>query len=388
MRIVVERADALQFSADVLVVRYSQALFGLGGEIVERFRSSGLDLSASLPATGDYRFVDSRGIISAASLLLLGVERPVDLDAPAVRRFGSDLLTILARVAPQARHVALTVPKFLGDSDERATLDALLAGLRAALAQNASPGLLERLSFVERNDADAEQLAAALHEFLPDGELEMSKRPGALPGELPSMLAQAIGVARQLLCEPGPDCRSPEARVLDAELLLGIIDLAGQGFARTAAGAGAGLTERQSGELAQAMEELAASTGGLRRLAALTSLDDTHQLLQLVLTCLSPFQVGFEVAVRRVRDSGFGALSHYLRVLGLATLLAAYDFLGQSALPVRDELIEEVTAVQVSLLDATALGLIPKNQFPWTRVQRFLSLDGAGDLLEVYQASL
>jgi hypothetical protein len=174
----VESGDVLAVPADVLVLKYAQALYGVDAAVVRALRTAGGRVS--LPKPQSFRLVGSVPAIAATRLLFVGVPPLRDFGYRAIRDFARDALSILAREMPQARHVTLTVHGPGYGLDEVEAFEAEVAGLVDAVRGGDFPRALERITIIECVKRRARRLEEALGDLLPDGAVTqagVSSRP-------------------------------------------------------------------------------------------------------------------------------------------------------------------------------------------------------------------
>src|SRR5260370_27424068 len=93
--IAVEATDALSIRADVLALKYAQALYGADNAVVERLSKSGQDIVGLLPKVAGFRLIDSHGQIGAQSVLFVGVNPLHQFGYQDIREFSRKVLVSL-----------------------------------------------------------------------------------------------------------------------------------------------------------------------------------------------------------------------------------------------------------------------------------------------------
>ena len=68
----VVEGDALVFRADVLAIKYAQQHYGVDRAVAERLGEQYLNLAEALPKINGFRFLRSRGLVSASAVLFVG----------------------------------------------------------------------------------------------------------------------------------------------------------------------------------------------------------------------------------------------------------------------------------------------------------------------------
>jgi hypothetical protein len=167
----VQHGDVLTFSADVLALKYAQALHGADAAVYEELSAAGQPPDP-LPEVNGFRLVPTQGAIAAAAVLFVGVVSLRRFDYPEIREFGRKVLVSLAGQAPEVEHLALTIHGPGYGLDEVEAFEAELAGVMNAILTQDCPENLERVSFVERNLGRVKRLLPALDKLIPGGLLE------------------------------------------------------------------------------------------------------------------------------------------------------------------------------------------------------------------------
>ena len=164
--------DVLAFRADVLAVKYAQALYGVDDAVFERIGSGSGNVKHLLPAPHQSKLVDSGGRINCKAVLFVGVESLLWFGYKEIREFARRALATLGELLPETRHLALTVhgPGF--GLDEAEAFESEITGLSDAVAAGALPSTLERITIVEIDRGRAARLRQTLSRLLPDGMLQ------------------------------------------------------------------------------------------------------------------------------------------------------------------------------------------------------------------------
>jgi hypothetical protein len=173
INIVVKCDDALSFTADILILKYAQALYGVDEAVVRRLEVSGEAVNHLLPGAGRFQMFPSQGQLGANSVLFIGVEKLRNFDYQGIRDFGKRALSSLADQVPGTRHICLTLHGPGYGLDESEAFKAEIAGLLDAIATNTFPKSLELITIVERNSRRAERLSELLSQILPKGSVRI-----------------------------------------------------------------------------------------------------------------------------------------------------------------------------------------------------------------------
>ena len=175
--VTVERANALEFSADVLVLKYAQLHYGVDAVAADLFARAGQELRFPVPMR-DARLMNSPAGISARQVLFVGVPPLTKLGYGEIREFARKALAALATEAPEARHIALTLHGPGYGLDELEAFESEIGGLSDAAREGCFPQDLTAITFVEWNAGRVSRLAERLKDLLPNGSLGARQRGG------------------------------------------------------------------------------------------------------------------------------------------------------------------------------------------------------------------
>lgn len=167
--IVVEHGNALEFDADVLVLKYANALYGVDRAAVEALTSKVPDVGARLPKPAGYYIAPPTDAVAASRVLFVGVGPLRQFGYGEIRNFARKALASLAGEMPRARHVALTMHGAGYGLDESEAFESEVAGLLDSIASGDVPVDLAKISIVEQNAGRAERLKVLLDRLLPSG---------------------------------------------------------------------------------------------------------------------------------------------------------------------------------------------------------------------------
>jgi hypothetical protein len=191
----VEAADALDFECDILAVKYAQAEYGLDSAVLGYLRRGNPKLDDLLPRPGSFKFFDGANRLRARRILVVGVQ-PLALFAyPEIRDFGVRVVTYAGRDEMGIRHIAVTLhgPGF--GLDETEAFKALIGGLDDAVRSGQQPGVLERITIVERNAGRAERLRVVLEGLIENGYIELRDSGGAHNATTQNVSLKSAGYA-------------------------------------------------------------------------------------------------------------------------------------------------------------------------------------------------
>ena len=162
----VKTGDALAERADILVLKHAQGLYGLDKIVTGALLEDGRKVQ--LPKPWKYCFEDSVPGIAASRFLFVGVPPLHFFGYGEIRTFSQTALAVLAKEAPQTRHILLTVHGPGYGLDEIEAFEAELAGLVDAVRGGERPKALQKITIIERSSRRAERLLRTLVRLLPD----------------------------------------------------------------------------------------------------------------------------------------------------------------------------------------------------------------------------
>lgn len=163
-KISVECADIVEFSCDVLVLKFAQAFYGTDALVANLLKFNHQNLS---PRPGKFVLVPTMENLSAKNVLFVGVLPLYQFDYGQIREFASFAMQILAWKMADAQHVAMTVHGIGYGLDEKESFLAQIAGLLDALNSQTIPDSLRQITIVERNQGRAARLQQILKNQLP-----------------------------------------------------------------------------------------------------------------------------------------------------------------------------------------------------------------------------
>lgn len=168
----VVQGDALALQADVLVMKYAQARYGLDALVLSKIEWLGKPVENNLPAPESFWLTGSFGIAVAPTLLFVGIAALPQFSYADIRSFGRRSLAILEKEMPGVKKVAMTIHGVGLGLDEEESFKAQVAGILEALQAGDMPPYLEEVVIVERHEKRVERLNDLLHAWLPKVEVE------------------------------------------------------------------------------------------------------------------------------------------------------------------------------------------------------------------------
>jgi hypothetical protein len=181
VEISIVQADALAVPADVLILKYAQALHGVDAQVVRRLDGSGGQVfePVPLPPVGSTSLVDSPGLLGAKDVLFVGVVPLGEFQYAEIREFARHSLKTLGEKMPGATHVTMTLHGGGYGLDETEAFRSLLAGMIEAWQSGECRAGLRRISIVEHDERRAARLRSQLEEILPNGLLAVAGHSNA-----------------------------------------------------------------------------------------------------------------------------------------------------------------------------------------------------------------
>lgn len=200
------QGDALEFPADVLIVKDVRGSRGLDFKIRQRLQKAGFvaDLSNWRLDPNEYFFADSHEIVAAQKILVVGPTDRAIQNYTDVRELAADMLRMLKRTGAKIQYVATTLQgvKTRVSLDEREAFRSMLLGFSDAYEQGEFPAALEFITFVEIDEHRARLMQEALQDFLP---------PDPAIGEVLTRATQEIATILAGQESFAPEFQRPEA---------------------------------------------------------------------------------------------------------------------------------------------------------------------------------
>lgn len=173
----IREADALQFKADVLVLKYAQALYGVDQRAYIELATSRKDVERELPAPGKFLLLETEGVLGARHVLFTGVVDIVHFRYKEIRQFAFDSLRYLSNTKPDSQHICFTLHGVHYGLDEIESFESEVAGLVDAIEQGLHPSGLKRITILEYDEPRARRLNQVLERLSPGGSFGVSEQP-------------------------------------------------------------------------------------------------------------------------------------------------------------------------------------------------------------------
>lgn len=196
VRIVVEHGDALTVKADVLALKFANALHGADRAAVRALADAVPDIRARLPKPGGFFITPTKKAAAADRILFVGVGPLRQFGYGEIRAFGRKVLEALAGEVPRTRHVVLTIHGPGYGLDESEAFESEVAGLLDAMGSGDFPADLKQITIAEANPGRATRLSALLAQLLPDDPRGSPGRSATSLAEVPDRL-RSVGYDSQ-----------------------------------------------------------------------------------------------------------------------------------------------------------------------------------------------
>lgn len=167
--ITIEEVDVFTLDADILVLKYAQALYGVDLQAVSKLSKIKTTLKDSLPEYGKFLMVPTFGTIVPKEVLFVGTEPLFQFRYQSIREFATRALTYLGEMSPQTETICFTLHGRGFGLDEIEAFESEIAGLIEAISQGKFPKNLKKIIIAEKYRSLAENLKQALRELLPQG---------------------------------------------------------------------------------------------------------------------------------------------------------------------------------------------------------------------------
>jgi hypothetical protein len=170
--------DVRLFDCDILALKFADGLYGADRIVATALGKSEFEISTLLPSVGACQLLDSLGRIKPGQVLFVGVGDIFRFDYANIRKFASDVLSLLSSLAPDMKHLAMTIHGVGYGLDEGEALKSQLAGYFDALENGRFPVNLERITLVEINPERASRLSSVLNKALVVNPLPIKRQRG------------------------------------------------------------------------------------------------------------------------------------------------------------------------------------------------------------------
>jgi hypothetical protein len=172
----IDYGDILEVEADVIALKYAQQLYGADMAVSNALRAVGAETVT--PAVGEFALVETQGAVAASYALFVGTPILRFFGYQQIREFAASALDHLKRLAPQTRHVAMTLHGPGRSLDPAEAVLSQFAGLRDAMLAGNFPPALERITITEFNSSRVERLRTVVETALADADYAMPFETG------------------------------------------------------------------------------------------------------------------------------------------------------------------------------------------------------------------
>jgi hypothetical protein len=157
--------DMLQQAGDVVAVKYSGNHNGAAAAVAHRLMNdAGVALEQITPKRGQFVLLPSQGTLGVPYVLYVGTPRLRYFGYEAVRELGLNTMRALTQLAPDARHLLMTVNGPGKSLDENESLLYQVRGYLDAYDAGEFPAALERITLVEREQGRLQRLRTFVDE--------------------------------------------------------------------------------------------------------------------------------------------------------------------------------------------------------------------------------
>jgi len=173
----VSQSDVTRVAAEVVAVKYAEGLVGSALAVASALGKTEEELAPELSSVGARCLLPGEGRIEPHKVLFLSVVSLARFDYIDVERFAFDVLVSLKDLAPETRHLALTLHGTGFGLSPSGVLRSEVKGISDAVAEGAHPPHLERVTIIDRDEAVVRELKEALPYLLPEGEIDAPSPP-------------------------------------------------------------------------------------------------------------------------------------------------------------------------------------------------------------------
>lgn len=169
----IQQGDVTRFEADVIGMKYAKGLFGASQALAKALGETEESIKAVLPSVGSVQLIPGQERIKAKAVLFLSVASLAAFDYIDIHQFGYDVLKHLRSLAPDTRHLALTIHGIGFGMNPANSLRSELGGCIEAIKAGEFPRHLEKITIIDKNPHFVNQLKTALSKFLPSHKMEI-----------------------------------------------------------------------------------------------------------------------------------------------------------------------------------------------------------------------
>lgn len=214
-RIEVVEGDALEFPADVLMVKDAPRSGGLDARVRKMFKGSGA--AGDNLEVGDYRLIEIKGNLSqrvkTKYVLRVGSASIFELDYAEIRKLGRNMLAALHAEGAEVYHAVTTLHgvNTAMANDEEEAFRSLLLGFADAFEEQKVPQNLERLTIIDREAYRIQLMRESLDKFIPP-QRDVDTALHETASDLQQMIA-GVGSFERQYQKPVADANTPHVFV-------------------------------------------------------------------------------------------------------------------------------------------------------------------------------
>lgn len=183
MEISVHCADVANVSADLLLLKYAQSLYGADQAVASRLAERRICRESDIaPANGEHFLIETGGAIAANRVLFLGTPFLRDFRYREMTQFARRAIKLISDNQLPVRTLTTTVHGVGYGLDVAEALRALIFGFQQGLVMSPLPRL-EKIMFVERNARRCELLKTLLQgvELVSPPHIVTPGQPASVP---------------------------------------------------------------------------------------------------------------------------------------------------------------------------------------------------------------
>ena len=178
INITIRHSDALNIEADVLVMKYAQAAYGLDRAVINKHEEMGESIKEMLPGKDEAFYTSSKIDSKAKNLLFIGVPYLRGFLYREIRQFSKAALSSIANENPRAKKIIFTIHGVNYGLDEIEAFESQLAGIADAINANAYPPDLEEIVIAEMVMGRVKRLSMILDRIFPGGKIPTNRARG------------------------------------------------------------------------------------------------------------------------------------------------------------------------------------------------------------------
>lgn len=150
----------------MVAFKYAGNFYGVEKIIADRFREKFIPTERLIPTGREYSFEDTHGCITAPRALIVKARELSEFDYDDIKKFSMDVLRILDPLAPNIKHLAMTIHGRHLFPDEIRLVRSQLDGIREALSKGEVPLFLNKITIVEADPECVQRLQIGLEPYL------------------------------------------------------------------------------------------------------------------------------------------------------------------------------------------------------------------------------